>query len=85
MSSPCGSRHAARKTGGGARLFSDQINGTLKCLLKRSKSMGGRRERVLEAFLWLRRGTPEDQGNEIGQWKDCFDKFCLKRRCCFLA
>lgn len=66
-------------------LFSDQINGTLKCLLKRSKSMGGRRERVLEAFLWLHRGTPEDQGNEIGQWKECFDKFCLKHRCCFLA
>lgn len=21
---------------------------------------------------------PGDQGNEIGQWKDCFDKLCLK-------
>lgn len=66
-------------------LFSDQIHGTFKCLLKQSESMGGRRERVLEAFLWLHRDTPEDQGNEIGQWKDCFDKFCLKQRCCFLA
>lgn len=45
---PRGSKNRRR-----GRLFSDQINGTLKCLLKRSESMGGRRERVLEAFLWL--------------------------------
>lgn len=39
---PRGSKNRRR-----GRLFSDQINGTLKCLLKRSKSMGGRRERGL--------------------------------------
>lgn len=42
--------------------------------------MGGTTGRLLEAFLSLCRGTPEDQGNEIGQWKDCFDKPRLKSR-----
>lgn len=37
----------------------------------------------MEAFFCLCKGIPEDQGNEIGQWKDCFDKLRLKRRCCY--
>lgn len=45
--------------------------------------MGGSTGRVLEAFLCLCLGIPEDQGNEIGQWKGCFDKPRLKLRCCY--
>lgn len=48
-----------------------------------SRMMGGTTGRVSEAFLRLRWGTPEDQGNEIGQWKECFDKLRLKSRCCY--
>lgn len=64
-------------------LFSEQTNRTLGCLLKRSGPIGGRTGRVSEAFLCLCWGTPEDKGNEIGQWKDCFDKLRLKLRCCY--
>lgn len=64
-------------------LFSEQTNRTLGCLLKWRRTMGGRTGMVLEAFLCLCWGTPEDQGNEIGQWKDCFDRLCLKPCCCY--
>lgn len=62
-------------------LFSEQTSRTLGCLLKQSRAMGGRTGKVSEAFLCLWEGIPEDQENEIGQWKGCFDKIRLKLRC----
>lgn len=44
------------------------------CLQKRSGTMGWRSKKVWGHYFVL----PRDQGNEIGQWKDCFDRLCLK-------
>lgn len=41
------------------------------------------RKRFLGAFLRLCGGIREDQGNEIGQWKGCFDELRLKLRRCY--